>query len=212
MRKAEWSMHGMLQELIGRYPDLAPVASDVESAFDVLVAMYARGGKLLVCGNGGSAADSDHIVGELMKGMCMTRPLKGERLAQLTNIPRANRLQQGLPAISLSAQTGLMTAILNDQGGDLIYAQQVLGYGKTGDVLWGISTSGMSVDVVYALEVAKTLGVITIGMTGKRGGALKAWSDVLIQVPYELTHEVQERHLPIYHTLCRMVEQEFFSS
>ena len=200
----------MLEELTRRYPDLEPIISDVEAAFDAVVAMYAQGGKLLVCGNGGSAADSDHIVGELMKGMCMARPLKSAVLDQLADPMDASRLQQGLPAISLTAHTGLITAIVNDQGSDLIFAQQVLGYGRAGDVLWGLSTSGRSIDVLYALQVAKALSLTTIAMTGRSGGAMPPWSDVLIRVPYDLTHEVQERHLPIYHTLCRMIEQEFF--
>lgn len=200
----------MLEELTGRYPDLVPVVSDIEAAFDALVATYVGGGKLLVCGNGGSAADSDHIVGELMKGMCLDRPLPQAVRVGLADTMDASRLQQGLPAISLGAHSGLLTAIANDQGCDLIFAQQVLGYGKPGDVLWGLSTSGNSADVVCALQVAKAIGLTTIGMTGRTGGALPPWSDVLIRVPYDLTHEVQERHLPIYHTLCRMVEQEFF--
>jgi phosphoheptose isomerase len=203
-------MHPLMEELIQRYPDLTAITADIEAAFDILTATYRRGGKLLVCGNGGSSSDSDHIVGELMKGMCLARPLDPSLAERLSDSGIGARLQQGLPAISLSAHTGVMTAIINDQGNDLVFAQQVLGYGVPGDVLWALSTSGKAVDVVYALQVAKALGLTTIGLTGAGGGSMLPWCDVTIKVPFRVTHEVQERHLPIYHTLCRMVEQAFF--
>ena len=209
-------MHPELSNLLKNYPDLEPCVGDIQAAYEILSQTYQAGGKLLICGNGGSASDSDHIVGELMKGFELKRPINDglrQRLNQLspeTGAYLADHLQGALPAISLSAHSALATAITNDTDGDIAFAQQVLGYGKQGDTLLGISTSGNSVNVRHALTVAKALGLHTIGLTGKTGGKMRDLCDVTICAPFERTLAVQERHLPIYHTLCIMLEQEFF--
>jgi D-sedoheptulose 7-phosphate isomerase len=210
-------MHAELTRLVEHYPDLESCAGDIQAAYDFLSTTYRKGGKLLICGNGGSAADSDHIVGELMKGFELKRPIKDDLRQQLNEISPemgtylGDHLQGALPAISLSAHMALTTAISNDTAGDIAFAQQVLGYGKQGDALIGISTSGNSLNVRYAIVVAKALGMHTIGLTGKSGGAMRNLCDVIICAPYERTLAIQERHLPIYHTLCIMLEQEFFA-
>jgi D-sedoheptulose 7-phosphate isomerase len=171
----------------------------------------------LICGNGGSAADTEHLVGELMKGYLSQRPVPArlrEKLVELFPDSAnyiADHLQGALPTISLVSQVGLITAYANDVAADMIFAQQVYGYGKAGDALIGISTSGNSKNIVYALQVARALGVTAIGFTGQSGGALSAVCDVMVRVPRELTADVQERQLAIYHALCAMLEQEFFS-
>lgn len=209
-------MHPELTRLVDHYPDLESCVGDIQAAYDLLSTTYRKGGKLLICGNGGSAADSDHIVGELMKGFELKRPIKDDLRQQLNKISPemgtylADHLQGALPAISLSAHAALTTAISNDTVGDIAFAQQVLGYGKQGDALIGISTSGNSLNVRYAIVVAKALGMHTIGLTGQSGGAMRDLCDVTICAPYERTLAIQERHLPIYHTLCIMLEQEFF--
>jgi len=207
----------MLAQLVADYPDLASVIPDVEQAFAQLLRLYQRGGTLLVCGNGGSAADSEHIVGELVKSCALPRPVSSRLLAQLTAMDPddaswVTHLQQGLPAVALVAHTAVMTAIANDQAAELMFAQQVMAYGRPGDVLWGISTSGNAASVVRALQVAKARGLFTIGLTGPSGGRMAPWCDTLMAVAGSSTPKVQERHLPIYHTLCLMVERELFSS
>ena len=206
-----------IQELIFSYPGLDVCAPDIEAAFNLLRDCYRRGGKLLTCGNGGSASDAEHIVGELMKGYLLKRPVPEE---VRTNLIAANpedgdyladHLQGGLPAISLVSQTSLLSAIANDTAADMAYAQQMYVYGREGDVLIGISTSGNSANVVRAMQVARTLGLRTIGLTGRTGGKLKSLSDVCIRVPADDTTRIQERHLPIFHVLCAMLEEEFFA-
>lgn len=210
-------MHHEIVTLLAKYPDLEPCAADIQAAYTLLSTTYRSGGKLLICGNGGSAADSDHIVGELMKGFEHPRPVSADlrtRLAAIspqTGAYLADHLQGALPAISLSAHAALATAIINDTAGDMVYAQQVLGYGKAGDTLLGISTSGNSANVCHAITVAKALGLHTLGFTGRSGGAMRGLCDVTICAPFDRTLAVQERHLPIYHTLCIMLEQEFFA-
>ena len=210
-------MHPVLVDLIERYPDLESALGSIQAAYDLLSTTYHKGGKLLICGNGGSASDSDHIVGELMKAFERKRPIADNLRQRLqTQNPQmgaylADHLQGALPAISLSGHAALMTAISNDVAGDMIYAQQVLGYGRKGDTLIGISTSGNSANVLHALCVAKVLDVNTIGLTGRTGGAMRDLCDVTICVPYDRTAVVQERHLPIYHALSVMLEQEFFA-
>lgn len=205
-----------MQQFVEQYPELASLKENIRLTVQLLVKAFTGGSKLLVCGNGGSSADSDHIVGELMKGFEMKRPLDetlanklkegfGERGALLAEI-----LQQGLPAISLSAHTPLLTAISNDLGGDFIFAQQVAGYGRKGDVLLAISTSGNAQNVTDALVTARALGMVTIGLTGEPGGQMKPCCDVLINVPSKITARVQELHLPVYHLICRLVEREMF--
>ena len=207
----------ILKKLIERYSSLMPLENRIEEVVKVIVATYNTGGKVLVCGNGGSSADSDHIVGELMKSFEMKRPLKKaiqEKLREL--FPErgeilAESLQQGLPAISLTAHSALISAISNDIGGDVIFAQQVVGYGNPGDILLAFSTSGNAQNVIDALMVAKAKGLKTIGMTGETGGKMKAYCDVLINVPETRTAFVQELHLPVYHAICLMVESAMFS-
>ncbi len=199
-----------------RYPDLAPCLPDVEQAYAVLHQAFTTGRKLLVCGNGGSAADSEHIVGELMKGFYSKRPLPPHMREALQasdpNMGRvlAERLQGALPAISLVSQTALITAFANDVDPDLIFAQQVYGYGQPGDALMGISTSGASRNVLYALHTARALGMRTIGVTGLTGGQMPKVADVTIRVPETRTADIQERHLAIYHALCAQLEEDLF--
>ncbi len=204
-------------ELAQRRPDLTGCLADVRRAGEALAACFRQGGKLLVCGNGGSAADSEHIVGELMKGYRLLRPLPEETRRRLeTDWPDqgknlADHLQGALPAISLVSQTALMTAFINDVDPGMIFAQQVYGYGRPGDVLLGLSTSGNSANVLNALRVARTQGLHTIGMTGKEGGTMPAVCELTIRVPYERTSDIQEAHFPIYHALCAALEETFFS-
>ena len=205
-----------LEELVKRYPVLDAVKDDVRKAYELLEACYEQGGKLLIAGNGGSCADAEHIVGELMKGFVKRREVSdcfAERLRNADEVrgaELAKKLQGGLPAIALTGHAGLSTAYLNDVDGDLIFAQQTYGYGRPGDVLIGISTSGNAKNVMYAMTVAKALGMKTIGLTGKDGGALKREADVSVVVPETETFKIQELHLPVYHALCLMLEERFF--
>jgi len=205
-----------LNELLQNYPRLNPCAGEIRSAYNALVDSYTRGGTLLVCGNGGSAADADHIVGELMKGFMRKRPVVQGVRDQFASLDSevadylVKHLQQPLPAISLGSQTALQTAFANDVAPDLSFAQSVLGYGRGGDVFLGISTSGNSRNVYYAACTAKSRGLITIGLTGKDGGRLKECCDVMIRVPETSTPVIQELHLPVYHALCAAVEAHFF--
>ncbi len=212
----EASTARIFNDLFLRYSALIPCGKQIETAFDTLRECYAGGGKVLVCGNGGSAADSEHIVGELMKSFIIKRPieiLEADRIAY--HFPEEGRylsekLQRALPAISLVSQTALATAFSNDVAADMVFAQQVYGYGKDTDVLIGLSTSGNSENVVNAIKVAKSFGLKTIGMTGNLPGMLDDVCDVVIKVPGHETYKVQEYHLPIYHALCAMLESEFF--
>ena len=205
-----------LEELVERYPVLDAVKDDVRKAYELLEACYEQGGKLLIAGNGGSCADAEHIVGELMKGFVKRREVSDSFAECLRNADEvrgaelAKKLQGGLPAIALTGHAGLSTAYLNDVDGDLIFAQQTYGYGRPGDVLIGISTSGNAKNVMYAMTVAKALGMKTIGLTGKDGGALKREADVSVVVPETETSKIQELHLPVYHALCLMLEERFF--
>ncbi len=193
-------------DLFERYPQLNICAKDIEKALELMVDTYKNGGKILVCGNGGSASDADHIVGELMKGFLKDRKVTDERIPQELR----EKLQGALPAISLSAHTSLMTATINDNDADMIFAQQVYGYAKENDLLIAISTSGNSKNVVNAVKVAKALNVKAVALTGKTGGMLKNMADVTICAPSTETYKIQEYHLPIYHYLCAKVEKEFF--
>ncbi|HSU79629.1 MAG TPA: SIS domain-containing protein, partial [Candidatus Angelobacter sp.] len=178
---------------------------------------YENDGKILLCGNGGSSSDCDHIVGELMKGFVKKRPVS-EALRQefINKYPEDGKylsdyLQGALPAISLTSQSALMTAFSNDVAADMVFAQQVYGYGREKDVLVALSTSGASKNVVQALKVADIIGMKKIGLTGRDGGQIKALCDTTIIVPWEETIHIQERHLPIYHALCLMLEEAFFT-
>ncbi len=205
-----------LDRLLERYPSLAACRADVQAASDALVKCYTSGGKLLVCGNGGSAADADHIVGELMKGFRKPRPLPEDMRARLRSVDStlgptlAGGLQGALPAINLTAGAALLSAFANDVNADLAYAQAVYGLGRRGDVLLGISTSGNAGNVRAALVAARAIGVTTIGLTGRGGGKVAGLCDVLIAVPAEKTFEVQELHLPVYHCICATLEAHFF--
>jgi phosphoheptose isomerase len=206
----------VLRHLSERYPDLAPCLPAIEGAYELLATSLRQGGKVLLCGNGGSAADCDHIVGELMKGFTRRRPVsEAVRQQLLAAYPHvgtelADGLQGALPAIALASHTSLNTAIANDTAWDMAFAQQVFGYGRAGDVLIGISTSGNARNVIRALQVARALDLHTVGLTGRSGGGMAGLCDALILVPYDQTADVQERHLPVYHALCRMLEEAFF--
>lgn len=208
--------HFFLEELITRYPQLASVKEEIGQTADSLIKCYENGGKVLVCGNGGSCSDSDHIVGELMKGFENKRRISGDLKKNLLESAGergaylVEKLQHALPAISLTAHTALITAVANDTDADLIFAQQVVGYGNPGDVIIGISSSGNSQNVVDALITAKAKEMTVIGLTGETGGKMKAFCDILINVPGRRTAFVQELHLPVYHVLCLMVENHFF--
>ena len=199
------------------YPQLSGCADDVMAAFELMKNTVLRGGLILTCGNGGSAADAEHIVGELMKGFKLKRPVTGEQRDALVTAFRgegvyfADNLQRTIPAISLVSQTSLTSAFINDVAPDMVFAQQVFGYGCAGDILLAITTSGNSKNVVNACKVAKVFGVATIGMTGEQGGKLREICDVTIRVPASETFRVQELHIPVYHTLCAMIETELFS-
>ena len=202
--------------LFETYPALAGCKDDIISAYEMIADCYRNGGKVLVCGNGGSAADSEHIVGELMKGFNLRRPMPAELkeiFAQTENGSRiADGLQMPLRAISLVSHTGLMTAFANDCDADLIFAQQVLGYGDKGDILIALSTSGNSKNVVYAAETAKALGVRVLAITGGKESRLSALGDVTVKLPAYTPFEVQEFTLPVYHALCAAVEAKFFEA
>lgn len=201
---------------IRRYPALSPLCAEISAGIECMAAMYRNGGKLLVCGNGGSASDSLHIVGELMKNFAMERKIPAALQKALTeNFPEEapyyiRHLQGAVPAVSLVGETSLMTAYGNDSEGELVFAQQVVGYGRSGDVLLAISTSGNSENVLHAAKVSKALGLTVISLTGRSGGELRKYSDILLNVPADVTHQVQELHLPVYHLLCCGVELECF--
>lgn len=205
-----------MNELIERYPCLASCTDDIGAAEKMLIECYSAGGKLLVCGNGGSSADADHIVGELMKGFKKPRRLSDEKKAHMKKVcpeisdSTLSLLQMGLPAISLSSATALNTAFSNDESAELVFAQSVFALGKAGDVLIAISTSGNSHNVVEAVKCAKAIGMKTVGLTGIGGGELKKLCDVCITVPERETYKVQELHLPVYHYICARLEEYFF--
>ncbi len=206
-----------IDNLMNKYPSLEPCAHAIRRAYEILRNCFLNGGKLLICGNGGSAADSEPIVGELMTGFLLRRrpskTIRQKLAACYASDGRylAEHLQGALPAYSLSSQTSLMTACANDISADMVYAQQVFGYGKEGDALWGISTSGKSKNVIYALQVAGALGLHRIGFTGQDGGKMKEICETTVCVPFTCTPEIQEMHVVIYHTLCAMLEEEYFA-
>ena len=205
-----------LDTLIERFPALSSLREQIIASVLLLAETYAQGAKLLICGNGGSAGDSLHIVGELMKSFTLSRPLPLVLIEELRRLYPEDAsyyekyLQQGVPAISLVSETSLITAYTNDAAADLVFAQQVVGYGARGDVLLAISTSGNSANVLHAVQVAKAKGISVISMTGQSGGKLGRLSDVLLNVPSNVTHHIQELHLPLYHGICQMLEMELF--
>lgn len=196
----------MMKELMERYPALEVCRDSIQQAAELMIDTYRRGGKVLVCGNGGSAADSEHIVGELMKGFLLPRTVTDGR------IPEALRknLQGALPAISLPSQCSILSAFVNDVEPDMMYAQLVYGYAREQDLVIGISTSGNSKNVVNAVKVANSIGAKTLSLTGEGGGILGEISDVTVKVPAMETFKIQEYHLPVYHYLCAAVEKYFF--
>ena len=206
----------MLNELIERYPTLAACREYIEAAKNAIVDCYEKGGKLLLVGNGGSAADSEHIVGELMKGFLLKRPIpdskREDMKARCPEIASSvlDKLQMGLPAISLTSINALNSAFANDVDPELMFAQSVFALGKAEDVLIAISTSGNAKNVAEAARVARAIGMKVIALTGRDGGALKKLSDVCVIAPECETFKIQELHLPIYHYICAAVEQHFF--
>ena len=206
-----------LNVLVERYPELSDCIQDIEQTIDVIVDSYANGGKLLLCGNGGSFADCEHIVGELMKGFLKKRPISAEQREDmkskcaLLDEHTLDKLQCGLPAISLPSLSSLNSAFANDVDPTLVYAQSVFALGKENDVLVAISTSGNAQNVSLAAKVAKSIGMKVVAMTGLGGGNLAKLSDVCIKAPQSETYKVQELHLPIYHCICAAVEKHFFS-
>ncbi len=209
-------MEEQLNLLIERYPKLAVCKEDIKKAYKLLEAAYSKGRKLLVCGNGGSASDSEHIVGELMKEFKLKRKVYSDQATALKAIDPelgqvlADNLQGALPAICLTGHSSLTTAFMNDANADLVFAQQVNGYGKPGDVFLGISTSGNSKNVLYAAVNAKAKGLKVIGLTGAKENKLMKFADACIRVPETETYKIQELHLPVYHCLCLMLEEKFF--
>ena len=197
-----------LERVLERYPDLKDCREDIQDAYEKLKETYEKDGKLLVCGNGGSAADSEHIVGELMKGFKKQRPLPASEKEKLGDL--AEYLQQALPAIALTGHSALSTAFMNDVAPGMVFAQQVYGYGREGDCLIAITTSGNSKNVLNEVKVAKAKNMKVIGLTGPAGGELKELADTCICVPGSCTADIQERHLPVYHGLCAMLEDAFF--
>ena len=205
-----------IEELIKRYSALETCKKDILAAYEILSEAYSNGRKLLVCGNGGSASDSEHIVGELMKEFKLKRKVYGDQATALKSVDPelgqmlADNLQVALPAISLTGHSSLQTAFMNDAVPELVFAQQVNGYGKPGDVFLGISTSGNSKNVLYAAVNAKAKGLKVIGLTGAKENKLMKYADVCIRVPETETYKIQELHLPVYHCLCLMLEDYFF--
>ena len=199
-----------------RYPVLISCVEDIEKTYLILEECYINDGKLLIAGNGGSAADSEHIAGELMKRFKIPRPVTSEFADKLKAIDPirgenlAQNLERGLMAIPLVAHEALSTAYINDVDGLGVFAQQLFGFGRPGDVFLGISTSGNSKNVISATVVARALGIKVIGLTGTKGGELAKVADVAIKVPETETYMIQELHLPVYHTLCLMLEDKFF--
>ena len=210
-------MNASPSSLTERYPTLRACEKDLGAAFDLLAAAYRNGNKLLICGNGGSAADSEHIVGELMKGFLKRRPISAADAAKLKDSGGvagkeiAGRLQGTLAAISLPSQMSLLTATANDGDFEMVFAQQIYGLGQPGDVLLAISTSGTSKNIVNGVIVAKAFGLKSIALTGKSGGDLAPLADVAIKVPSDNVVEIQELHLPVYHWLSTQLEAAFFS-
>ena len=205
----------IFEDLFARYPALEACRGQVRAAYDTLLATYRAGGKVLCCGNGGSASDSEHIVGELLKKFKKHRDIPADLKARLLaagaeGAQLAEKLEGSLGAVSLLSMSGILTAFANDVGWDEAYAQQVLGLAKPGDALIAISTSGNSRNCVLAAVLARALGVRTIGLTGEKGGRFREVCDVAVCVPACETFKIQEYHLPVYHALCAMLEDELF--
>jgi D-sedoheptulose 7-phosphate isomerase len=209
-------MTNHLSRLIERYPVLDSCSSEIAAAIKLLHQLFSSGNKLLICGNGGSAADSEHMVGELMKGFMKPRKISPADAAKVEKFGGADgaivaaRLQGALPAIALTSQVSLNSAVSNDTHAEMIFAQQVYGLGRKGDAVLGISTSGNSRNVINAFIVARAMELKTIALTGRNGGLLPPLADVIIRVPADTVLEIQELHLPVYHALCVELEERFF--
>lgn len=205
-----------ISDLLARYSALAVCKEDLILAYQLIVKVFENNNNLFICGNGGSASDADHMVGELVKGFENPRPISKTLSQTLINKDPSlgktlvNGLQQGLPAIALYGNHAVATAISNDNHPTLVYAQQLQALGKSGDALLAISTSGNSPNLLYALYLAQQLGIRTIGLTGKSGGKMRNYCEVCICAPSSRTLQVQEYHLPLYHTICLMLENHFF--
>ena len=204
----------IFEELFTRYPALEVCKTQILQSYELMQETYAQGGKVLVCGNGGSAADSEHIVGELMKNFKKCRKANQDLLDNLEDCVESESLKKvlegNLPAISLTSHLSLTTAYSNDKEPSAVFAQQLAGLGQKGDTFIAISTSGNSLNCVYACLVAKAKGLKTIAFTGKKDSRLSSLSDVTVQVPESETFKIQEYHLPVYHALCAMLEEENF--
>lgn len=205
-----------IEGLMGRHPELLPARKDIENAYFLMEQAYAGSGKLLIAGNGGSAADAEHISGELMKRFRMPRPVTADFADKLISVDPergaklAKKLERSLTAIPLVAHEALTTAYINDVDGQGVFAQQLFGYGKPGDVFLSISTSGNSENILNAAIVAKAMDIQVVGLTGLSGGKLAELADVTVKVPARETYLIQELHLPIYHCWCLMLEDSFF--
>ena len=209
-------MNKHIDLLLSRYPNLEPCRNSILNAYTIMKECYAHDGKLLIAGNGGSAADSEHIAGELMKRFMTPRPVPADFAERLIEIDKmrgpslAQNLERSLMAIPLVAHEALTTAYINDVDGLGVFAQQLYGFGRPGDVFLGISTSGNSKNIMSATVVARAMGIKVIGLTGNRGGELAKVADVAVQVPEDETYKIQELHLPVYHAWCLMLEEHFF--
>lgn len=218
MRELDKRLYKHIELLIKRYPMLDIIKRDIIDSYLILEECYEHDGKLLIAGNGGSAADSEHIAGELMKRFKIPRPVSDEYAKKLIEIDPVNgpilakNLEQSLMAIPLVAHEALTTAYINDVDGLGVFAQQLMGFGRKGDVFLGISTSGDSKNVLNAAIVARASGLKIVGLTGQKGGKLAEVSDVAIKVPETETYQIQELHLPVYHCLCLMLEDRFFGN
>lgn len=216
MRTLDKKLEKHVDLLLKRYPSLKGIKADIIAGYLVMEECYEQGGKLLVAGNGGSAADSEHIAGELMKRFKTPRPVKHEFAERLKAIDPergatlAKNLECSLTAIPLVSHEALTTAYINDVDGLGVFAQQLFGFGRSGDVFLGISTSGNSANIINAAIVAKALGIKVIGLTGASGGELALSADVVVKAPETETYMIQELHLPIYHCWCLMLEERFF--
>lgn len=200
----------ILQDLMLMYPQLLDLQDAITDAFTMLAHCYNQDGKILICGNGGSCSDTQHVVAELMKGFRKQRPLDINESLWRESPDIARKLQYGIPAISLCAHSSLISAYANDVSPDFVYAQQVFSYYLPNDVLICFSTSGNSRNVVAAAQTMKAIGGKVISFTGNQGGQVKEYSDICLQVPQKETYLVQEMHLPIYHCICAMLEEELF--
>lgn len=216
MKSLETRLKRHIDLLIERFPKLNTIQQDIVNAYYIMEECYEHDGKLLIAGNGGSAADSEHMAGELMKRFRTPRPVTSEMAGRLISVDPirgkelSKNLERGLMAIPLVAHEALSTAYINDVDGLGVFAQQLFGFGRPGDVFLGISTSGNSKNVMSATVVARAMGIKVIGLTGKNGGELATVSDVAVKVPENETYMIQELHLPIYHCWCLMLEDRFF--